>query len=70
MFLHQVHVPAKWLVLSLAGAVAMCLLGPLVLRVEGQLPITLQSLVVLLWSIFWGWRIGVSATLLLSLMHI
>ena len=64
MFLHQVHVPAKWLVLSLAGAVAMCLLGPLVLHVEGQLPITLQSLVVLLWSIFWGWRIGVSATLL------
>lgn len=64
MFLHQVHVSAKWLVLSLAGAVAMCLLGPLVLHVEGQLPITLQSLVILLWSIFWGWRIGVSATLL------
>ena len=64
MFQHQVHVPAKWLVLSLAGAVAMCLLGPLVLRVEGQLPITLQSLVVMLWSIFWGWRIGVASTVL------
>ncbi|MCC6601049.1 MAG: biotin transporter BioY [Crocinitomicaceae bacterium] len=49
------------LVLSLA---ILCLAGPHIIHIEGELPVTLQTLFILLFSIAFGWRIGALATLL------
>ncbi len=39
-------------------------LGPLVVEMKGQMPITVQSLVVLFVSIAFGWRVGLPAVLI------
>lgn len=52
-------------ILKLAIATALLLLfGPVVLDIKGTIPITLQSLVVLLGAIAFGWRIGLIAVLI------
>ena len=38
-------------------------LGPVVIDVKGEIPITLQSFVILLGAIAFGWRIGVAAVI-------
>jgi len=49
----------KWLI-----AVALqVLLGPVVLDLKGEVPITMQSLAVLFGAIAFGWRIGTLATI-------
>ena len=53
----------RMVLLTVLGWLALGLLGPVVLRLEGELPITLQSLLVLVWSICWGWKVGVAATM-------
>lgn len=45
------------------GTLLICLLGPIVLRMQGELPITLQTLAILLISISFGWRVGLISTL-------
>jgi biotin transport system substrate-specific component len=47
----------KWLI-ALGLQIA---LGPVVIDVQGEMPITLQSFVVLLGAIAFGWRIGTTA---------
>ena len=47
----------KWLI-ALGLQIA---LGPVVIDVQGEMPITLQSFVVLLGAIAFGWRIGAAA---------
>lgn len=54
----------RWALLSVAGAALMGWLSPMVWRVEGALPITPQSLVVVVWAVLWGWRSGTAAVLL------
>lgn len=52
-------------IIKLAIATALLLLvGPVVLDIKGTVPITLQSLVVLIGAIAFGWRIGVIAVLI------
>jgi len=49
----------KWLI-----AVALqVLLGPVVLDLKGEVPITMQSLAILFGAIAFGWRIGTLATI-------
>lgn len=47
----------KWLI-ALGLQIA---LGPVVIDIQGEMPITLQSFVVLLGAIAFGWRIGTAA---------
>ena len=42
----------------------LCLVGPIRFNIQSEVPITLQSLAVLLVAIWFGWRIGVSAILI------
>lgn len=58
-------VSPAWRLMLLTGLgwLALGLLGPVVLRLEGEFPITLQSLVVLAWAICWGWKVGVASTM-------
>jgi biotin transport system substrate-specific component len=42
----------------LAGTILLCLLGPLSINMPGYLPITLQSLGVVLVPMIFGWRFG------------
>jgi biotin transport system substrate-specific component len=49
---------------SIKWLLAWCLqvsLGPVIIDVKGEMPITLQSFVVLLGSMAFGWRIGTAA---------
>lgn len=48
----------------LIGSVLICLLGPVILTMQGELPITLQTFAILLVSISFGWRVGVISTLI------
>ena len=56
----------RMVLLTVLGWLALGLLGPVVLRLEGELPITLQSLLVLIWAICWGWKVGVACLLYTS----
>lgn len=38
--------------------------GPMVLSLENEIPITIQSFIILLIAVFWGWKIGVITTLI------
>jgi biotin transport system substrate-specific component len=49
----------KWLI----ALVLQILVGPVVLSLKGEMPITLQSLVILFGAIAFGWRIGAAAAL-------
>jgi len=52
------------LVLVLIGGLIMGWLAPQVWTFQGQLPITPQSLLVVLWGVLWGWQVGTCAVLL------
>lgn len=58
------------LIKSLLGAVVISLLAPISIEVSTDIPITLQSMVILLWAVLWGFRIGTTATLLYILAGI
>ncbi len=47
----------------MVSIVLLCFIGPLRLEMKGQLPITLQSFIVLLVAISFGWRIGIISML-------
>ncbi|MDA0729587.1 MAG: biotin transporter BioY [Bacteroidetes bacterium] len=49
---------------SCMGAIVMGLASPHVWHLEGAIPITPQSLVILLWAVLWGWKVGTLAVLL------
>ncbi len=49
---------------TLLSTVLLVVLGPLVLDLKGMMPITIQTLLVLLGAIAFGWRIGTAATLI------
>ena len=51
-------------VLVLTGGLIMGWLAPQVWTFQGQLPITPQSLLVVLWGVLWGWQVGTCAVLL------
>jgi len=55
---------ADFIIKALIATGLLLLLGPVVLNVKGTMPITLQSLVVLLGSIAYGWRIGIISILI------
>ena len=46
------------------GAVVMGLASPHVWHFEGAVPITPQSLVIVLWAVLWGWQVGLLSVLL------
>lgn len=46
------------------GLLLMGWLAPQVWTFQGQLPITPQSLLVVLWPLLWGWRIGTASVVL------
>ena len=46
------------------GLLLMAWLAPQVWSFQGQLPITPQSLLVVLWPLLWGWRIGTASVVL------
>jgi biotin transport system substrate-specific component len=46
------------------GTALLCWLSPQVWMFQGDLPITPQSLMVVLWGVLWGWKVGTSAVVL------
>ena len=70
MFRRHVNFGNPWVeeaVLVGCGFVLLAWLAPQVWSFQGQLPITPQSLLVVLWPLMWGWRIG-TATVVLYLV--
>lgn len=51
-------------VLVLLGVALMSWLSPQVWMFQGDLPITPQSLMVVLWGVLWGWQTGTAAVVL------
>ena len=49
-----------WHWLALIGTLALCTLGPIVVGVEGALPLSLQSLLVCWIPLMMGWRAGLA----------
>ena len=58
------HIWAKEAALVGLGLMVMAWLAPEVWTFQGQLPITPQSLLVVLWPLLWGWRIGTASVVL------
>lgn len=70
MFRRHVNLGSHWVeeaVLVGCGFILLAWLAPQVWSLQGQLPITPQSLLVVLWPLMWGWRIG-TATVVLYLV--
>ena len=70
MFRRYVNLGSHWVeeaVLVGCGFILLAWLAPQVWSLQGQLPITPQSLLVVLWPLMWGWRIG-TATVVLYLV--
>ena len=65
LHLHSPLVDAS--VLTALGLVLMGWLSPQVWMFQGNLPITPQSLLMVLWGVLWGWRVG-TATVVLYLL--
>ena len=51
------------LILTGTGTALLCWLAPQVWMFQGDLPITPQSLMVVLWGILWGWKVGTLAVI-------
>ena len=47
----------------LVSALAICLLGPLVIEIRDEMPITMQTFIILLCAILFGWKVGALATI-------
>ena len=54
----------EWAGMGLLGAGLMCWMGPQVWIFQGNLPITPQSLLMVLWGVLWGGPIGLLASAL------
>lgn len=54
----------NFLIKLIIGTGLLVGLGPLVVEMKGQMPITVQSLVVLFVAIAFGWRVGLPAVLI------
>jgi biotin transport system substrate-specific component len=55
---------SAWIDATIKLLIALCLqvlLGPIILDMRGEMPITMQSLVILLGAMAFGWRIGTAA---------
>ena len=64
MFRREIHIAADWLealVLTGLGVLLLGLLAPQVWTFQGSIPITPQSLLVVLWGVLWGWQIGTAS---------
>ncbi len=64
MFRSSIHWQSPWLddvLLTALGTGLLCWLSPQVWMFQGDLPITPQSLMVVLWGVLWGWQIGTAA---------
>lgn len=48
----------------LISLVLTCLLGPLVIDLRDEMPITLQTFIILLCAILFGWKVGASSVVL------
>ena len=59
--LHSTAVDSALLVAI--GVTLMGWLSPQVWNLQGSLPITPQSLIMVLWGVLWGWQVGTAAVL-------
>ena len=50
-------------ILVAIGVTLMGWLSPQVWNLQGSLPITPQSLIMVLWGVLWGWQVGTAAVL-------
>ena len=67
MFRNSIHWQSPLLddmLLTGIGTVLLCWLSPQVWMFQGDLPITPQSLMVVLWGVLWGWKVGTLAVIL------
>ena len=67
MFRRHVKLGQPWAEEAMLVGVGLLLMGwlaPQVWSFQGQLPITPQSLLVVLWPLLWGWRIGTASVVL------
>ena len=67
MFRNSIHWHSPLLddvLLTGIGTVLLCWLSPQVWMFQGDLPITPQSLMVVLWGLLWGWKVGTLAVIL------
>ena len=67
MFRNSIHWQSPLLddmLLTGIGTVLLCWLSPQVWMFQGDLPITPQSLMVVLWGLLWGWKVGTLAVIL------
>lgn len=67
MFRSSIHWQSPWLedvLLTALGTGLLCWLSPQVWMFQGDLPITPQSLMVVLWGVLWGWKVGTLAVVL------
>ena len=70
MFRNSIHWQSPLLddlILTGIGTVLLCWLSPQVWMFQGDLPITPQSLMVVLWGVLWGWKVGTLSVVLTSL---
>ena len=67
MFRQHVQWHSTWVdnaFLVVLGLALMGWLSPQVWTFQGSLPITPQSLIVVLWGVLWGWQVGTAAVVL------
>ena len=67
MFRNSIHWQSPLLddlILTGIGTVLLCWLSPQVWMFQGDLPITPQSLMVVLWGVLWGWKVGTLSVVL------
>jgi len=62
LHLHSTRVDS--LLLVVLGGALMGWLSPQVWTFQGNLPITPQSLIVVLWGVLWGWQVGTASVAL------
>lgn len=71
MFRNNVQLSSPWyeaVALIASGVGLMAWLSPQVWMLQGELPITPQSLLMVLWGVLWGWRVGTASALIYLLV--
>ena len=67
MFRQHIQWQSTWVDSTLLVVLGLALMGwlsPQVWTFQGTLPITPQSLIVVLWGVLWGWQVGTAAVAL------
>ena len=67
MFRQHIQWHSAWVDSALLVVLGLALMGwlsPQVWTFQGTLPITPQSLIVVLWGVLWGWQVGTAAVAL------